>query len=67
MALNKSVLDAVLENAHRTRGKLGAVDQKTFDEFLDSVRTVEQRATGVFGGNGRGGLQRSCATASTSR
>jgi hypothetical protein len=51
-ALNKSVLDAVLENAHRTRGKLGSVDQKTFDEFLDSVRTVEQRATGVSTGMG---------------
>jgi hypothetical protein len=52
MALNKSVLDAVLENAHRTRNKLGSVDQKSFDEFLDSVRTVEQRATGVSQGMG---------------
>jgi len=48
--LNKSVLDAVLENASRTRAKLGAVDQLKMDEFLDSVRTVEMRATAVSNG-----------------
>jgi hypothetical protein len=49
-ALNKSVLDSVLESATRTRAKLGSVDQMKMDEFLDSVRTVEMRATGVSTG-----------------
>ena len=35
-ARNKSVLDAVLENAQRTRARLGASDQLRMDEFLDS-------------------------------
>ncbi len=51
-ALNQSVLDAVLENATRTRAKLGAADQLKMDEFLDSVRTVEQRATSLSAGMG---------------
>jgi hypothetical protein len=47
LARNKSVLDAVLENATRTRARLGAGDQRRMDEFLDSVRTVERRVVGV--------------------
>ena len=46
-ALGKSVLDAVLASATRTRARLGASDQKTLDQFLDSVRTVEMNATGL--------------------
>jgi hypothetical protein len=49
---NKSVLDAVLENAARTKTRLGASDQRRMDEFLDSVRAVERRATGVSAGMG---------------
>jgi hypothetical protein len=41
----KSVLDAVLENATRTRSKLGNADQHKLDEFLTSVRTVETNVT----------------------
>jgi hypothetical protein len=41
----KSVLDAVLENATRTRTKLGNADQQKLDQFLDSVRTVETNVT----------------------
>ena len=44
-ALGKSVLDAVLENATRTRAKLGKADQMKLDEFLASVRTVETNVT----------------------
>ncbi len=44
---NKSVLDAVLENAQRTRARLGTSDKLRMDEFLDSVRAVEQRVVGV--------------------
>jgi hypothetical protein len=52
VALNKSVLDAVLENASRTRSRLGSSDQKKMDEFLESVRSVEKRVTKVSSGMG---------------
>jgi hypothetical protein len=52
LARNKSVLDAVLENAQRTRAKLGVSDQRRMDEFLDSVRGVERRVVGVSSGMG---------------
>jgi hypothetical protein len=57
LARNKSVLDAVLENAQRTRARLGAGDQRRMDEFLDSVRAVERRVVGLSAS--MGGL--SCA------
>jgi hypothetical protein len=44
-ARNQSVLDAVLENATRTRARLGVSDQRRMDEFLESVRAVERRVT----------------------
>ena len=47
LARNKSVLDAVLENATRTRARLGTSDKARMDEFLESVRAVEQRVVGV--------------------
>jgi len=47
VARNKSVLDAVLENAQRTRARLGAGDQQRMDEFMQSVRAVEQKVVGV--------------------
>ena len=62
LALDKSVLDAVLENAARTRSRLGSADQKKMDEFLESVRSVEQRATGVSAGMGGG---RACTPIAT--
>jgi hypothetical protein len=49
---NTSVLDAVRENAGRTRALLGTADQRRMDEFLDSVRSVERRVTGVSAGMG---------------
>jgi hypothetical protein len=52
IALKKSVLDNVLDNANETRGLLGTEDQKRMDEFLDSVREVEQRVVGISGGMG---------------
>ncbi len=52
IALDKSVLDAVLENAARTRNRLGASDRQKMDEFLESVRSVEKRVTGVSSGMG---------------
>jgi hypothetical protein len=60
IALKKSVLDGVLENAQNTRALLSSADQKRMDEFLESVRAVEQRATGVsagMGGVGAAGCQ----------
>ena len=49
-ALGKSVLDAVLASAKRTRARLGSSDQKTLDQFMDSVRTVELNAGSVSQG-----------------
>ena len=40
---NKALLDLVLEDAHRLRGRLGRDDQYKLDEYLDSVREVEKR------------------------
>jgi hypothetical protein len=48
--LNKSVLDAVLENANRTKALLGKGDQTRMDQFLTSVRETEKAATAVSGG-----------------
>lgn len=40
---DRSVLDAVLEDAHDLRRDLSRNDQQKLDEYLDSVRDVEQR------------------------
>ncbi len=40
---DKSVLDAVLEDAGDLRREISATDQQKLDEYLDSVRDVEQR------------------------
>ncbi len=39
----KSVLDAVAQDTARLQAKLGAADRQKLDEYLTSVRTVEQR------------------------
>jgi hypothetical protein len=52
LARNQSVLDAVLENAKRTRARLGTSDQRRMDEFLESVHSVERRVTAVSAGMG---------------
>jgi len=40
---DKSVLDAVIEDASDLRRKISSSDQHKLDEYLDSVRDVEQR------------------------
>lgn len=40
---DKSVLDAVLQDAADVRRKISASDQRKLDEYLDSVRDVETR------------------------
>jgi len=40
---DKSVLDAVIEDARDLRRQISTVDQRKLDEYLDSVRDVEQR------------------------
>src|SRR5436190_1451677 len=40
---DKSVLDAVLNDAQDLRRQISTSDQHKFDEYLDSVRDVEQR------------------------
>jgi hypothetical protein len=42
---DKSVLDAVLSDASDVRRQISATDQRKLDEYLDSVRDVEQRIT----------------------
>ncbi len=51
---DKSVLDAVLEDAKDFRRQLSGRDQQKLDEYLDSVREVEQR---IAGAGKRGELQ----------
>ena len=38
-----SMLDLVLEHSKSVRGKLGKHDQSKFDEYLESVRSIEKR------------------------
>lgn len=40
---DKGLLDAALDDAHALRRRLGRTDQHKLDEYLDSVRSVEQR------------------------
>lgn len=40
---NKSVLDLVLADAKSLRGRVGQEDQQRLDEYLESIRSVEQR------------------------
>lgn len=40
---DQSVLDAILEDATALRGRVSTADQRKLDEYLDSVREVEQR------------------------
>ena len=40
---DKSVLDAVLSDARQIRREISTSDQRKLDEYLDSVRDVEQR------------------------
>lgn len=40
---DRQLLDLVLEDARKLRTKLGTKDRQRIDEYLDSVRTLEQR------------------------
>jgi hypothetical protein len=42
---DKSVLDAVMSDASDVRRRISVADQRKMDEYLDSVRDVEQRIT----------------------
>jgi hypothetical protein len=39
----RSVLDFVLDDARQLRGQLGATDRRKLDEYMTSVREIEQR------------------------
>jgi hypothetical protein len=41
--LDRSVLDQVLNDARRLRGRIGVGDRRKLDEYLDSIRDIEQR------------------------
>jgi hypothetical protein len=51
---DQSVLDSVLEHAGDLRRQISSSDQRKFDEYLDSVRDVEQR---IANAGKRGELQ----------
>ncbi len=51
---DKSVLDAVLTDANRFRRNISSTDQQKLDEYLNSVREVEQR---IEQAGGKGELQ----------
>jgi hypothetical protein len=40
---DKSVLDAILEDANDVRRQISSIDQHKLDEYLNSVREIEQR------------------------
>lgn len=52
IALDKSVLDAVQEGTVDLQAKLGKLDQMRLENFLDSVRAVEVKATQASSGMG---------------
>lgn len=52
IAMNKSILDAVMANTAETRALLGKLDQDRLDDFLDAVREVELKATNMSSGMG---------------
>ena len=41
--LDKSILDAVLDDTHSLQPKISGTDRKKLDEYLESVRDIEQR------------------------
>lgn len=43
IALNRSVLDTALESVHGLHRQLGRVDQQRLEQYLNSIRDVEQR------------------------
>lgn len=40
---DRRLLDLVMEDARRLRGELGSLDRQRMDEYLESVRSLEQR------------------------
>lgn len=45
LALRKSILDAAIEEINDLRQNVGVADRRRLDEYLDSVREIEQRLT----------------------
>ncbi len=41
--LRQSILDFVMEDASKLRGRLGTHDQRKLDEYMTSIREIEQR------------------------
>src|SRR5881227_3536481 len=40
---DRSILDAVVQDVRRLRGKLGGADRGKIDQYLEAVRDVERR------------------------
>ncbi|MEM9365210.1 MAG: DUF1552 domain-containing protein [Planctomycetota bacterium] len=43
LGIEASMLDQVMEQSKQLRGRLGQQDQRKYDEYLESVRDIEQR------------------------
>ncbi|HEV3256533.1 MAG TPA: DUF1552 domain-containing protein [Gemmataceae bacterium] len=52
-----SILDFVMEDAGRLKGRLGSHDQRKLDEYLSSVRELEVRIVGAGQGTARGNVK----------
>jgi hypothetical protein len=48
-ALDRSILDDVLNDAKRLRGKINTDDGRKLDEYLESIRDIEQRIARAAG------------------
>lgn len=43
VALDRSILDTAVDDAKEFRSKLGRIDQRRLDQYLESIREIEQR------------------------
>jgi hypothetical protein len=50
---DSALLDLVLEDARRLRLRLGSSDRRKMDEYLDSVRSLEERLARLSDGRGK--------------
>ncbi|MBA3937670.1 MAG: DUF1552 domain-containing protein [Planctomycetes bacterium] len=46
-SLDRSMLDLILGGAKDLRGRVGSADQRRLDDYLDTMRSLEQRVTAI--------------------
>ncbi len=65
--LDRSILDQVLQDAQSLRGQIARGDQQKLDEYLDSIRDIEQRLDRASRENALEGWQPSLAEPNIAR